>query len=170
MPLTLRVGCSRKIGQPGYSSLGASCALDVELDAGLVERDPEALRDQIRSAFAACRAAVAEELARQEHPTSEPEPGPALADRSIPPPAQEPSSSNGAAPGRSASRNGTNGSPRGGRPASEKQCQAIRAIARRHGADLAAILRQEFRVDRVEELSVSQASQLIDSLKADAAV
>jgi hypothetical protein len=170
MPLTLRVGCSRKIGQPGYSSLGASCALDVELDVGLVERDPEALRGQIRSAFAACRAAVAEELARQETMVSEPEPGPALADRSMPPPAQDPSSGTGTGPGRSASRNGPDGPARGGRPASEKQCQAIRAIARRHGADLGTILRQEFRVDRVEELSVSQASRLIDSLKADAAV
>lgn len=170
MPLTLRVGCSRKVGQPGYSSLGASCALDVELDSGLVERDPEALRAQIRTAFAACRAAVAEELARQESMVAEPEPAPALADRPMPHPARDPSSMNGTGADRSASRNGSNGSPRSGRPASEKQCQAIRAIARRHGADLAAILRQEFQVDRVEELSVSQASRLIDELKADAAV
>ena len=47
---------------------------------------------------------------------------------------------------------------------------AILAIARRHGADLGAILRQAFHVDRVEDLSVGQASRLIDELKADAAV
>ncbi|MEW4568962.1 hypothetical protein AB1L88_13945 [Tautonia sp. JC769] len=153
MPLTLRVGCARKLGQPGYSSLGASCALVVELDAALLERDPEALRAQIRAAFTACRAAVAEELARQAGPEGVETPlGPVL-DRPDTPPHPLPI------------RNGSVASPapaasRPDRPASERQVQAIRAIARR----------QEFQVDRVEDLSVAQASRLIDALKTDAIV
>jgi hypothetical protein len=164
MPLTLRVGCSRKVGQPGYSSLGASCALDVELDAGLVERDPEALRAQIRTAFAACRAAVAEELARQADDVGA---GPPVGPEPIRPPSAHP------VPGRNGAEEGhLNGNhpARGGRPASEKQIKAIRAIARRNGADLESILRRGFRVDRLDDLSVAEASKLIDELKADAAV
>ncbi|WP_152053749.1 phage protein GemA/Gp16 family protein [Tautonia marina] len=169
MPLTLRVGCARKLGQPGYSSLGASCALDVELDAALIERDPEALRDQIRVAFAACRAAVAEELARQAGPEESAAPLRTPApDRPDVVLADHGSTQNGMVTAAAPVRPTTASRP--DRPASERQVKAIRAIARRHGADLGTILRQEFQVDRVEELSVAQASRLIDELKTDAIV
>ena len=160
MPMTLRVGCARKLGQPGFGSVGASCGLVLELDGGLLEREPEALRRRIRAAFAACRQAVDEELADQA--AAGPESGPP-SDRpplNGQPPPRRPTEGYAEPPP----------PPRDGLRASERQVKAIRAIARRHGADLATILRQDHGVDRPEQLSVGQASRLIDALKADAVV
>jgi hypothetical protein len=49
--------------------------------------------------------------------------------------------------------------------ATTKQVRAISSIARRQDVDLLGILRQEFLVDRAEELTLRQASALIDRLK-----
>ena len=37
MPMKLNVGVSRKVGLPDYGSVGASCNLELELDAGLLD-------------------------------------------------------------------------------------------------------------------------------------
>src|SRR4051812_9647144 len=66
MPLTLNVGVSKKIGQPDYSSLGASCHVEVELDAGLLAGEPELFQQRVRQAYAACCQAVNDELARHQ--------------------------------------------------------------------------------------------------------
>jgi hypothetical protein len=63
MPLRLNVGVSKKLGLPAYSSIGASCNLDLELENGLL-RDPAGFRDQVQGAFLAARRAVDDELAR----------------------------------------------------------------------------------------------------------
>ena len=42
MPMKLNVGVSRKVGLPNYGSVGASCNLELELDATLLERDLDA--------------------------------------------------------------------------------------------------------------------------------
>src|SRR3954466_5741698 len=64
MPLRLNVGVSRKVGLPEYSSVGASCNLELELDAMLIRTDLDGLHEQIRGAFVAARQAVDDELAR----------------------------------------------------------------------------------------------------------
>lgn len=64
MPLTLSCGFSKKVGQPNYGSLGASCSLELELDSGLLTHEPEAFRQQVEAAYLACREAVETELAR----------------------------------------------------------------------------------------------------------
>ena len=74
MPLKLNVGLSRKIGQPDYGSLGASCHLEVELDQSLVFYDLDGLHERIQNLFAACRQAVTEELAHQQDAGSESRP------------------------------------------------------------------------------------------------
>ena len=56
MPLKLSVGVSRKVGQPGYGSIGASCGVEVELDPVLLREDPEEFERRARSAYAACAA------------------------------------------------------------------------------------------------------------------
>ena len=66
MPLKLNVGVSKKIGQPDYGSLGASCHLEVELDQSLVFDDLDGLQERIQNVFAACRQAVTDELASLE--------------------------------------------------------------------------------------------------------
>jgi hypothetical protein len=64
MSLTLNVGVVRKVGLPDYSSMGASCSLELELDAGLLDRDPDAFHARVRAVYAAANRAVQEELDR----------------------------------------------------------------------------------------------------------
>src|SRR5947207_1925158 len=63
MPLRLSVGVTRKLGLPSYSSIGASCSLDLELDSGVLH-DLAGFHAQARDAFVAARQAVNDELAR----------------------------------------------------------------------------------------------------------
>ena len=63
MPLRLNVGVSKKLGLPAYSSIGASCNLEVELETGLL-RDLAGFRDRVQGAFLAAQQAVDDELAR----------------------------------------------------------------------------------------------------------
>src|SRR5262245_26489026 len=66
MPLTLNIGVSKKVGLPEFSSVGASCNLELELDAMLIRNDLDGLHEQIRGAFVAARQAVDDELARYQ--------------------------------------------------------------------------------------------------------
>ena len=63
MPMTVKVGLAKKIGQPEFGSLGASCDIELELDGGLLFNDLEGLQQKIQSAYVACRQAVNDELA-----------------------------------------------------------------------------------------------------------
>jgi hypothetical protein len=137
MPLKLNVGLSRKIGQPDYGSLGASCHLEVELDSALLRDDLTAFQHHVRKAFATCRQAVADEL-------SEPQP------------------SNG-----NEHHNGTSNRilKTNTRLATASQVRAIHAIANQHRIDLTSELHSRFNVNRPDELALAQASELIDALK-----
>jgi hypothetical protein len=65
MPLKLSVGIRKKHGLPNYSSVGAGCHIELELDQSLLVDDPEGFHDRVRRTYAACREAVEAELARQ---------------------------------------------------------------------------------------------------------
>lgn len=138
--LKLNVGLSKKIGQPDYGSLGASCHLDVEVEASLL-RKPEQLREKIQYLFAQAKQAVEEELHGGQQ-------------------AADGHHGNG----RHDSGNGHQRS-NNGRSATASQVRAIHAIANRQRLDLAAELRSRFGVDLPDELSISEASELIDQLK-----
>jgi hypothetical protein len=161
MPMKLNVGVSRKVGLPDYGSVGASCNLELELDSGLLERDLEAFQTQIRGAYVAAHQAVHDELVRLQGP--KPEAREELSARVA----------NGSVPRNGHPRNNghaavtrTQGEPaRAAKPATPSQVKAIRAIAHKQDADLEAILRQEYEVERPEELTLRQASALIDMLK-----
>jgi hypothetical protein len=153
--MKLNVGVSKKIGLPAFGSAGATCNLELELDAHLLESDLDGFHQRVRSAYVAARQAVHDELARlQGQPTASP---------------GGRSSSNGhrnGDPGHTGdgSRTTANGSrPR--RLATPSQVRAITAIARRQNTDLETLLRDEYEVDRVEDLSLRHASMLIDRLK-----
>jgi hypothetical protein len=120
MPVKLNVSISKMIGRPDFGSLGASCAVEVELPCGAID-DLEAFRRQARNVYAAATQAVNGELARQQqaNPTaSESGNGHALV-------------GNGGANGQGnggVDRNGQNG-----HAASEKQLEYARQLARAIG-------------------------------------
>ena len=136
MPMKLNVGLNRKVGEPNYGSRGASVHFEVELEHTLV-RQPDELKEKIKYLFGLAKEAVEEELAVAGPSTSQDH------------------GSNG---------NGQQHSH--GRPATASQCRAIHAIADRNRIDLPSRLRDMFDVSKPDELSLTQASELIDELKA----
>jgi hypothetical protein len=146
MPLKLTVGLARKVGQPNYGSLGASCGVEVELENSLLGGNPDAFRARVRDAFVACRRAVDDELERLQ----------AAPDGKRTKDGLEHSESNGTDREDSRAR----------RPATPRQLRTIVAIARRQRANLESLLRTEYGVASPDELSLTQASRLIDGLRA----
>jgi hypothetical protein len=150
MPLTLNAGLSKKLGLPEYGSLGVSCHVEVEVDSSLLA-DAHALQERIRQVYGACHQAVQDELQRQQQAVG----------------GNESARSN--SNGQPAGSNHTNGQPRDQpRGATVSQVRAIEAIARRQKVDLPSCLRIRFAVDQPDQLSITQASSLIDDLKRDA--
>lgn len=145
MAIKLNVGVSRKVGQPNYGSLGACCNVDIELDQQTLGDDPQGLHRRVQQAFAVCRQAVEAELSQS---VGQPNGGGA-------------STGQVSQPDRSASTATEPSTPRAATPA---QIKAIHAIAGRLGIGLAVQL-QQFGVNSPSQLSLPQASQLIDQLK-----
>ena len=143
MPAKLNIGLSRKVGEANYGSRGASVHLEVELDAGVVS-DPQLLRDRMRSLYAMARQSVEEELRRSSDGAS-----------------NEPAHSNGNG---HAHGNRHQTQPAGG-TATQSQVRAIFAIARRQRLDPLGLIQERFHRDRLEDLSIREASLLIDDLK-----
>lgn len=147
MPLKLNVGASKKVGEPNFGSRGASINLELELDGTLIG-EPAKLHARIRELFALARQAREQEL-NGGHDPKPPEKNGASA------PAGSPSSpSNGNVLGNGRTR-----------PATPAQIKALYGITRHQGLDLSAVLREHCQVGRPEELTLRQASSLIDNLK-----
>ncbi len=142
--LKLNVGWSRKAGEANFGSRGASVNLELEVEAGLVNQ-PEELQERLRSLYRLAKTAVDEELNGAGQVNGH--------------------HGNGHSNGHS-EHGQSNGSPRSnGRSATASQIRAIHAIANRQRLDLAAELQNRFRVDQPEDLSISEASELIDAIK-----
>ena len=157
MPMKLNVGVSRKVGLPDYGSVGASCNLELELDAGLIDKDLDAFHARVRNAYVAAHQAVHDELARLQVPVG------ASAEQ----PSQKPARNGYArAHGNGSWARAQDDRSRVRKPATPNQVKAILAIARRQNADLGRLLQQEYEVERPEDLTIRQASELIDMLKA----
>jgi hypothetical protein len=158
--MRLNVGVSRKVGLPDYGSVGASCNLDLELDLHQFEHDLEGFQARVRDAYVAAHQAVHDELARLQAPL------PIAIGTPVRPAARR-------AAGEGLSReNGGETTPRppragtgGRRSATPNQVKAIQAIARRLDEDLSGLLRKAYGVEQPEDLSVRQASGLIDLLR-----
>jgi hypothetical protein len=155
MPLKLTVGLARKVGQPNYGSLGASCGVEVELESSLLGGDPDAFRARVRDAFVACRRAVDDELERLQ----------SAADLLSTNGRAEHSGSNGTGNEHGQVHSPSSDNSRVRRPATPRQLRTIVAIARRQRANLESLLRTEFGVASPEDLSLVEASRLIDGLR-----
>jgi hypothetical protein len=166
MPLIVNVGLSKKIGLPNYSSLGASVHVEYETDSLLLLTNVDAFQRQVQDAFAACRQAVQDELSRQATASAE---GDAVSASCTA--AQVADHTPGQAPDPAADVRPTkNGHPlslrsSGPRRATANQIRAIEAIAVRQNVDLAGLLAKRFHTDQLSDLSITQASELIDQLQ-----
>ena len=88
MGITLNLGISKKIGLPDYGSAGSSCNVEIELDASALDH-PDEFHRRVREAYAACRAAVEDELGNHRtgaKPDTRPTPPPKTEYRNSPPP------------------------------------------------------------------------------------
>lgn len=146
MPLKVNVGLAQKLGEANYGSRGASVNVEMELESTLVG-EPGKLQERIRKLFGVVRSSLAEELNGNG-------PGAKAAANG--------NGTNGHGPGDHAA---AGGQPRQRRPATQSQVKALHAIAKGSGADLGQLLRNQFKVRRPEELSITEASRLIDQLK-----
>ena len=147
--LKLNVGFTKKIGEANYGSRGASVNLELELDSSLVG-DSERLKDRIRQLFGLAKASVDEELAAGATPPT----GNGHGERA----------GNGASHGQSNGRNSTRRRD-GTRAATASQQRALTAIAERQGVDLADKLHATYGVRDPSELTITEASSLIDEFK-----
>ena len=142
MPIKLNCGLSRKVADQNYGSRGASINVEVEVESSLAG-NPTALKDRIKRIFGLVRDSLNEELngaGKGQHGQN----------------AQQPSSG--------ASTGTGNGQKAPARAATQSQVRAIGAIAKRLRVNLDELLGQRFQVKRAQELSIKQASQLIDEL------
>jgi DNA polymerase IIIc chi subunit len=156
--MTVKVGLAKKVGQPDFGSLGASCNIELELDGGLLFNDLEGLQQKIQTAYVACRQAVNDELdgrQREEAVTVNGHEQPAERQNRL---SSEFGSNQTNPPRRTQTSNGKH------RAATTSQVRALHAIATRQGFNLTELLRERFKLYRAEELSVGQASRLIDDL------
>ncbi len=159
MPLKLSVGLSQKLGMPNYGSLGASCHVEVELDAQILQQDSDRFHCHVRNAFDACRQAVIEELTRSRasnHPND-------LEDDESQDGSQN--NENQGSPGSHDRGVATNGS----RAASERQLDYVRQLCAPIlglGHSKLESLTQQLFSKSMYELSRLEASKLIDTVKA----
>lgn len=145
MPMKLNVGLSKKVGLPDYGSLGASCHVELELDSTLLTTDIDAFQAKVKQAFVACSQSVKDELYRQHQSETA---------------AVPPTIGNGHTSGHAPRRDKT-------RPATTSQVRALEAIANRQKLDLADLLHRRFRSHAVQDLTITEASGLIDELNAN---
>jgi hypothetical protein len=144
MPLKVQVGLSKKIGQPAYGSLGASCHVEFEAASELLQHDVDGFHRQIESVFALCRQAVQDELYRARDDGSR---------RLLP--VQEPDTAPSDQP---PSSNGNGERPGDRRRATASQVRAIQAITNRLQLDPAPWLHEKFGLINPAELSLPEAS------------
>ena len=147
--IKLNVGACRKVSDNHYGSRGGNVNIELELDSSLA-LDSQKLRDHIRKLFDLANASLTEELQANNEPAN-------VEDSHQP----NESSFNGNGAGHAVSVAPV-------RYATEKQIICIQGLARKHGIPVPELLKQAG-VRVFNDLSVRQASQMIESLKGSSA-
>jgi hypothetical protein len=145
--IKLNVGACRKVSDNHYGSRGGNVNIELELDSTLA-LDSTKLRDHIRKLFDLANASLSEELQANNEP--------ACVNDSHQ--QRDGVSFNGNGAGHAVSVAPV-------RFATEKQIICIQGLARKHGIPVPELLKQAG-VRVFNDLSVRQASQMIESLKA----
>eukprot|EP01048_Picozoa_sp_COSAG05_P027531 COSAG05_NODE_8075_length_739_cov_0.643750_2_plen_156_part_00 len=135
MPMKLNVGLNQKRGEPNYGSRGASFQVEVEVDSS-VAIDPRRLRERARALYAIARKAIDEELGDGEAIEVT---GLGREERQI--------------------STGSTTMATGG------QVRAVFAICRSQELNPLDLVQNRFGRKRIEDLSIREASCLIDELK-----
>ncbi len=167
--IRLEASLSRKLPLPGveYSSQSFSAGISAEVsDAD----SPEVIKSKLHDLYAVLDEAVNEQLAAAAQTSASPtvNGGAATFERRLaPPPAQQPTPApvvrSGYATAKPGNGNG-NGNGRKMTMATEAQRRAIFAICKNLNIDMAAVL-ADFNVADASQLTVKDASRLIDDLK-----
>ena len=175
MSVKLNIGLSRKVGEASFGSRGASINLEVELDNGVLN-DPGQLRNRVQDLYMLARQSVDEELQRPaEAGPSEPSHANGNGQRRITHAANANGHTNGhATNGRVTNGHGNHNGNGHGRievaRATQSQIRAIFAISKRQGLDPHTVISERYRVHKMDELTIREASALIDDLKSTAGV
>ena len=148
--LKLNVGLTKKVGQENFGSKGASVNVELELDSGIIT-EPERLRERIKQLFTIAKSSVDEELNGSSQVAN----------------GHSGTATTGAGTNGNGHTNGNGTSQRKTSPrrATASQARALHVIADRQGIDLAGLLRQRFSLDQAGDLSITEASAMIDELK-----
>ena len=150
MPVKLNIGLSRKVGEANFGSRGASVNLEVELDSGIIS-DQQRFKERVRALYAQARQSINAAL-------DLPSQAPAIEQPVV--------QRNGHASAHNGNGNGSGSQSRQeGGSATQSQVRAIFAIARRNRLDPKNLVLERFGLDRPEDLSIRDASSLIDDLK-----
>ncbi len=148
--IRLNVGASRKVSDNHYGSKGGNVNIELELDSTLA-LDSTKLRDHIRKLFDLANASLEEELQGTAEPARVEDSHQQRDGATL--------NGNGAAHAVSVAPT---------RFATEKQILCIQGLARKHGVPVPELLKQAG-VRVFNDMSVRQASQMIESLKASRA-
>jgi hypothetical protein len=145
---------------PDYGLIGPSCNLELEIEGSLIDKGLDRFHSQVRRAYHAAHQAIHDELARLQTA------GNAQSEQSSRQDTRSHAGSGYSRANGAAFPSGTeNGRSRVCKQANPNQVKVIVAIARRQNAELGAVLRQEYQVQQPEDLTIRQASELIDLLK-----
>jgi hypothetical protein len=157
MAVQVSVGLQKKVGLPEFGSYCASCHVEFEIDRNLLDQDLDGFHEKVSDAFIACKQAVNDQLAlANENAVKTVVQDEVRSARDLQPTSNKPNEHAGI--------NGHSQRPQIG-TVTQSQLRAIHAISRRSSLDAASLLRERFKVDRAEALSIREASEQIDQLK-----
>ena len=167
MAVKLSIGLSKKMGLPRYSSLGASCYVELEIDPSLLDSNLVGFHEKVSRTFAVCQQAVDDQLAQQTHlPVGTGHVSINNAPRQVNFEGPVATAGNHAAEHHAGEHHiGTDTEAAAGDgKLTCRQLSAILAMVRQQQLDLLDLIQERFQLDRPEDLTIRQASRLINEL------